>query len=250
MTDFRLLRMFNQPEQRKHARSRMRVGRASLALFTGDNLFEKIIREIGAERIISLKEVCEAFEFFALTRKYLRAPVIADLCSGHGLVGILFAAAERKTTRVLLCDRRRPKNFDLMWNAARRAAPWIEDKVEYLVGDLAKTRDQLPQNCSIAAVHACGKLSDTSLEIASSVRGAAAVMPCCRDHTHNPGPLAVAQKLGGDLAYDIDRTYRMEAAGYQVRWRDIPEEITPMNRVLIATPRSSITAMPASEPAR
>ena len=39
----------------------------------------------------------------------------------------------------------------------------------------------------------------------------------------------------GIAATDTDRTYRLHAAGYTVRWRYIPEAITPMNRVLIAT---------------
>ena len=52
-----------------------------------------------------------------------------------------------------------------------------------------------------------------------------------------PGPAARQAELGTRLAFDIDRTYRLEAAGYRVRWDAIPEEITPMNRVLIGTRR-------------
>ena len=40
--------------------------------------------------------------------------------------------------------------------------------------------------------------------------------------------------LGEDVAYDVDRTYTMERAGYRVRWREIPAEITPMNRRCLA----------------
>ena len=43
--------------------------------------------------------------------------------------------------------------------------------------------------------------------------------------------------LGAPLAFDVDRTYRLERAGYHVRWDAIPEAITPMNRLLVAWPR-------------
>ena len=42
--------------------------------------------------------------------------------------------------------------------------------------------------------------------------------------------------LGDDVAYDVHRTYRLERAGWRVRWRDLPKAITPMHRVLIAVP--------------
>ena len=50
-------------------------------------------------------------------------------------------------------------------------------------------------------------------------------------------PPAVTRGLGADLAFDVDRTYRMENAGYTVRWDAIPEVVTPMNRVLVGRPR-------------
>ena len=40
--------------------------------------------------------------------------------------------------------------------------------------------------------------------------------------------------LGRALATDIHRTYRLEAAGYQVDWSAIPRAITPMNRIMVA----------------
>ena len=43
-----------------------------------------------------MKELVEAFEFFAAVRKDLRARSLADLCAGHGLVGVLFALHERR----------------------------------------------------------------------------------------------------------------------------------------------------------
>jgi len=237
MSSFRLLRAFNDESLRGYAGSKRRANPAVLASFPRTSLFERFVHELALERAVPMKEICEAFEFFALIRKHVRAERVADLCSGHGLAGILYAVAERGTQEVLLLDKRRPQSFEAVWRAALRVAPWVEEKVSYLEGPLERTSTQLQPGCAILGVHACGRLSDRCLEIARTLESPVAIMPCCRDHSLNTGPMAVAQALGGDIAYDIDRTYAMEAANYFVRWREIPAVITPMNRVLIATPR-------------
>jgi len=195
------------------------------------------VRELAHERAMSIKEMTEAFEFFAVTRKYMRAESMIDLCCGHGLVGLLYAAIERKTCEVILCDRRRPERFDHVWRAATTAAPWIVDKVRWVEGDLAETRATLPAGSSVVGVHACGAVTDLCLDIAADLGGPVAVMPCCRDHSHSGAPEGLSTALGADVAYVVHRTYALEARGYRVRWRSIPSAITPMNRVLIAVPR-------------
>lgn len=238
MTDFRMLRVFNDDAVRGYAGAKARLGMNSLPHFQGDSLAERVIRELAHERALPVKEVVEAFEFFAVVRKYLRrSPHIVDLCSGHGLAGILFAIHERRTETVTLCDQRKPERWDRLWGGCLRAAPWIEGRVEYVEGKLTATRACLPRGAGFLGVHACGKLSDLCIDIAAEQRGPLAIMPCCRAHAHNPAPVGLRQALGEDVAYDVDRTYALERHGYQVRWREIPAAITPMNRVLIAVPR-------------
>ncbi len=82
-----------------------------------------------------------------------------------------------------------------------------------------------------------GRLTDRCLDCAVEVAGAVALMPCCYPDRGCQAPTALQLSLGSRLAFDIDRTYRLEAAGYRVRWDAIPEEITPMNRVLKGTRR-------------
>ena len=197
MTAFRLLRVFNQDRLRTYAGTRTRIGRNALPYFRGDGLADRIVRALAEERALPLKEVVEAFEFFAVVRKYLRrTPSIVDLCSGHGLAGILFAAFERRTHEVLLCDRRRPQHFDALWRACLRTAPWIESKVTYLEGDLAHTRHRLPEGSAVIGVHACGTLTDLCIEIAGELGGPLAVMPCCRANAKNTAPQSLRQALG------------------------------------------------------
>lgn len=245
MTPFRILRVFNDEAVRCYANAKSKIGRHALPYFEGDSLRDRLVRALAEERALSLKEVTEAFEFFAVTRRLIESrPVVVDLCSGHGLAGVLFAAFSRHTQEVLLCDRRRPLSFDRVLRACIRAAPWVEGKVRYLVGDLAETRLELPRNSAVLGLHACGTLTDTCIEIALGLSGPLAVMPCCRAKAHNPAPAGLRQALGEEVAYDVDRTYTMESAGYRVRWREIPAAITPMNRVLIAVPERITDPLP------
>lgn len=238
MPPFRLLRAFDDPRLRELAGSRTRIGPAQLPLFAGDGLAPRLARELARERALPVKEVAEAFEFFAVVRPHLRhATTVVDLFSGHGLAGVLFAAFERGTSEVLLCDRRRPAGFERVRRACLRVAPWIEAKVRYVEGDLKRRSPRFPAGSALLGVHACGVLTDTCIELGLEHGGPFAVMPCCRAHAQNPAPEGLRQALGEDVAYDVDRTYAIERGGYRVRWRTIPDAVTPMNRVLIATPR-------------
>ena len=68
-----------------------------------------------------------------------------------------------------------------------------------------------------------------------AVRGNVAVMPCCYFKTARRAPKALQKALAADLATDIDRTYRLEAAGYQVDWSAVPPAITACHRIIIGT---------------
>ena len=216
--------------------SRNPIGPGHVASFGGDSLQDRLARSLAEERAVPVKEVFESFEFFGRVRKYVRGPVVADLCAGHGLTGVLFAAFERSVQQVHLIDRRRPPSADRVLAAVARVAPWVTDKVSWSTCDLESVGAVLPRGCSVIAVHACGLKTDRSLEVALEAGGPVAVMPCCYHDVHCDAPRTLVQHLGGDLAYDIDRTYRLECAGYEVRWDAIPAEITPMARVLIARP--------------
>ena len=48
-------------------------------------------------------------------------------------------------------------------------------------------------------------------------------------------PPVLMRELGPEMASDTERTCRLHREGYQVKWKYIPEAITPMNRVIVAT---------------
>ena len=216
-----------------HSGARLSVAMAG-QLFAGDSLRDRFVRAVAGAGLLSVKEIVESGEFFDRVRKVVRAPCVADLCCGHGLVGILFALFERSVERVLLVDRRRPPSYDRLVACAASVGPWVTAKLEYRTLDLRAAGAGLPAGTSVVSTHACGVLTDRCLDLAIALGGAVAVMPCCYPKRTCRAPAAVQAALGHELAYDVDRTYHLEAAGYPVRWSAIPRIVTPMNRVLVA----------------
>lgn len=203
--------------------------------FSSDSLQEKFLRAIAAERLLPIKEVLESFEFFARIRKSTRRKTVADLCCGHGLVGILFAMFERGVERVILIDQNEPESRQKLITVASKVAPWITDKIDNRESKISIEDDWIQPDIAIVSSHACGVLSDLCIDIAIKSGGPIAILPCCYPRAACSAPQSLQTQFGLETAFDIDRTYRLEAAGYRVRWGTIPVEITPMNRIVYGT---------------
>ena len=237
---FRFFPQLNDLADQRWLRSNAKLSEKAAAVhFNSDSLQDALMQAIADQRVLSIKEVIETFEFFARVRKTIKAECVADLCCGHGLLGLLFAVFERKVNRVILLDKFEPENRAKLIAAASAVAPWIVDKVESQQTKIETAEALLPQGCSIISAHACGVLSDRCIDIAIAKESQLAILPCCYPKSACDAPLAIRTAFGLEAAYDIDRTYRLESAGYLVRWMEIPEVITPMNRILVARLGSS-----------
>jgi hypothetical protein len=230
---FRVFRRFNEEALAWAARSKFRLDHKSAPYFTGERLAERIVWALAERRAISVKETLESFETFSRVRRRLRAPHMADVCCGHGLTGLLFAAAERQVEDVILFDQEKPSKADLIVEAVVEAAPWVASKVTWVEDDVSRAAKHLAPKTSVVAVHACGVRTDRALEAAAAVGGDVAVVPCCYAQTAPEAPLALREKLGNELATDIHRTYWLEARGYLTDWAEIPRAITPKNRIIV-----------------
>jgi len=237
-SSFRLLRQFADPARAGLLRGSGRIDERCLPLFPGDGLGDQLARALARRSALPLKEVLESYEFFAAVRKEVRRADLVDACSGHGLVGALFALYERKVERVTFIEKHPPASREEVLAAACEVGPWVADKLHLLDGALRKRGPEVAPGSAVVAVHACGLRSDEAIDLALSTGGPVALMPCCRPHGRSPAPDVLTRELGGDLAFDVDRTYRMEQAGYVVRWTQIPEGITPQNRILVGRPRA------------
>ena len=186
---FRLLRAFNQPELNAIVSNRSKVDRRAKLHFAGDTLQEKLVRALAEDRAISIKEMAESFEFFAATRKHMHVTRLADVCAGHGLTGILFAAFERRIESVQLIDQKQPDLHRRIWDATRRVAPWIEDKVVYIERNLKRVGEVEP-GYGVIAVHACGALTDRAISAALGSGERLAALPCCHAASQTTAPAA------------------------------------------------------------
>lgn len=200
---------------------------------------DRLALALCERRATSLKELLESAEFYMRTRRRLRGAVVVDLCAGHGLVGLLFAAFERSVAQVRLLDKRKPPCAEKILEAVTSVAPWVAEKVVYIEASLSEAGAHIPDGAGVVAVHACGVRTDRCLELAMRRGSAVAVMPCCYAQTAKAAPRALQRALGSELTTDIDRTYRLERAGYAVDWSSIPEAITPMSRILVGVPDRS-----------
>lgn len=237
---FKALRQFNSPEGHSLAGRKHRLAPKWDHHFPGDAHLHRLARALSARAAIDMKEFCEAVEFFARARKTIRAPVVADLFCGHGFAGLLFALFEREVERVILIDRMRPPSHDHILAAVLEVGPWVARKIEFRTESIRRTVP-LPDATAVIGVHACGPRTDRCLKTAINCGGPVAVMPCCH-HTssYHRRPTAFDEALGTDLAIDIDRTYRLEGAGYRVEWSAIPRVVTPKNRIILATPGAEV----------
>lgn len=233
-TSFKFFPQLNELEDKGWFKSRARfIPSYFERYFQGDSLQIKVLREIAYSHLMPIKEVLESFEYFASIRKKVKAEAMCDLCCGHGFVGILFAIFERKVSKVYLVDRTEPESRKKLIEACMKVAPWIEDKIINIEDKISTESDWLEEGMSVISTHACGVLSDLTLDIALKVKGNTAILPCCYPESKCSAPMALRSILGFETAFDIDRTYKLETAGYHVYWNSIPSSITPMNRVVI-----------------
>lgn len=235
---FKAFRKFNDPALRPLTGVRARLHPDAVEYFPGDGLPDRIARALAVGKTIPAKELFESFEFFERTRRRIRRRVIADLCCGHGLTGLLFGAFERRVERVLLVDKRKPESFARVLDAVCACAPWVRDKVEFVEGPVQAVT--LPPGAGVVAVHACGVRTDRCIDAGLAAGGPMALMPCCYYRTASDAPRAIRDRLGRRDATDIHRTYRLESAGYRVDWAAIPASITDMHRVLVAVPSTVV----------
>ena len=216
----------------------------ALALL-GDGAYARLGRALATARAVDAKEFVEALEVFHVVRKRVRRPCVVDLACGHGLVGLLFGVFEPSVARVVCVDWARPPSYDVVLAACCAEFPWLAGKASFVEADFLDPAarnallSSLPGGGStgFTAVHACGSLTDACLDAAVACSGPIAALPCCYTGTAATMPLAVRRLLGVSAAADVGRAQKLDAAGYVMEFGSIPRRISPMNRLLIATPR-------------
>ncbi len=233
-----------------------------------ENILKHIVNRFALfDAPVDAKEVAESIEFYlrsgkraiGAARRVLKnkgvtegqSMVVNDLCSGHGLTGMIFAACNppgrlKASMRVLLVDQSEPQSHSILRNLISEVCPWVnQDTVQFVEADLddyvAKTLSSnvaTDEASIIISTHACGSLTDDVIRFGIESQAASvSVMPCCYTGTAKGAPYGVQRMLGVSLSADIRRSFLLQESGYHVDFAAVPKAITPMNRLIVAERR-------------
>jgi len=210
--------------------SRSRLTHRDLGRFTGETLFDRVARVVCEAECLPRKELYESWEVAKRARRRMRGGVVYDLAAGHGLLAHLLLLLDDSSPHAVAVDKRTPDSAGPLHAALVAAWPRLEGRIERRVMDLRSV--QAAEGDLVVSAHACGALTDATLDVALASRAGVAVLPCCHvDRTGDTGGLL--GWMDGALAMDVTRAGRLRAAGYHVLAQTIPETITPKNRLLL-----------------
>jgi len=213
--------------------SRNRLTARLLPQFAGTTLFDAIARAACRAGCLPRKELFEAWEVARRVRRRFRGGRIVDLACGHGLLAQILLVLDDSSPLALAVDRRIPASAATLAAALRQQWPRLQERIHLVETDLAGV--SLHADDLVVSAHACGGLTDLILDRAVAAGARVAVLPCCHDlKAADLGGLD--GWLDGPLAMDAARVARLRAQGYRVFTQQIPAEITPQNRLLLAEP--------------
>ncbi|MBL0226056.1 MAG: methyltransferase [Geobacteraceae bacterium] len=211
--------------------SKNRLTEKLLPQFPGDGLFDRVARAVCRAGCLPRKELYEAWEVARRVRRRFRGGRVVDLACGHGLLAHLLLLLDDSSPASLAVDRHIPESAARLAAALEDTWPRLQGRVRLVQAELESI--PLKSDDLVVSVHACGGLTDLVLERAMAAGARVAVLPCCHnlDNTDLGG---LQGWLDGPLAQDIMRAGRLRAAGYRVMTGQIPGDITPKNRLLMA----------------
>jgi hypothetical protein len=213
--------------------SRARLGRRDLVHYAGDTLFDRIARAVCEAECLPRKELYEAWEVARRVRRRVRGGRVVDLAAGHGLVAHLMLVLDDTSPEALAVDVNTPPSAAKLSAALLATWPRLAGRVQRVSAPIDEVA--LREGDVLVSVHACGALTDRVLDRAIAHRCTVAVLPCCHD-VRESDTGGLEGWMSGPLAVDATRAARLRAEGFEVRTQEIPDDITPKNRLLIAAP--------------
>ncbi len=213
--------------------SRNRLTDKLLPLFSGETLFDTIARAICHAGCLPRKEFYEAWEVARRVRRRFRGGRIVDMACGHGLLAQILLLLDDSSPDALAVDLSIPKSAATLAASLSESWPRLQGRIRFVETDLRDV--QLHHDDLIVSAHACGGLTDQILERAVEAGARVAVLPCCHD-LKDADFGGLLGWLDGPLAMDVARVTRLRSQGYRIFTQQIPEDITPKNRLLMAEP--------------
>jgi len=208
-----------------------RLNERHLPRFPRETLFDRVARSVCRAGCLPRKELYEAWEVARRVRRRFRGGRVVDLACGHGLLAHLLLLLDDTSPGALAVDRRLPPSAPKLAAALEEAWPRLAGRVHFAEGELEAV--PLGRGDLVVSVHACGGLTDRVLDQATAAGARVAVLPCCHD-LDGADLGGLEGWVDGPLALDLQRASRVRAAGYRVFTQQIPADITPRNRLLLA----------------
>lgn len=213
--------------------AKKRLTPAAAENYPADTLFGRFARAVCAAGCLPRKELHESWEVAKRVRRRFRGGRVVDLACGHGLLAQALLLTEPSYEGALGVDLKLPASAAKLQASLSERFNRLRGTVELRRGDLNDV--VLGPNDLVVSAHACGRLTDAVLARAVAAGARVAVLPCCHAKRHED----VSDLTGWmdlSLAIDVRRVERLKQAGYQVYTVQIPEEITPKNRLLLGGP--------------
>jgi hypothetical protein len=223
----------HQPPTRFSPASKGRLTNRDIDRFPGNTLFDRLGRTVCQAACLPRKELYEAWEMARRVRRLFRGGRVLDFAGGHGLLAQIMLLLDDTTPNALVIDTSLPASSGKLQEVLVEAWPRLQGRVEFVAGSIDDI-DMLDTDIVVSS-HACGALTDRVLERAAAARARVAVLPCCHDlDLGDDGGLS--GWVDGAAAIDIVRALRLADQGYRIWTQEIPQEITPKNRLLMGAP--------------
>ena len=213
--------------------SKNRLTEHDLGRFAGDTVFDRVGRAVCRAGCLPRKELFEAWETARRVRRTFRGGRVVDLGGGHGLLAAILLILDDTSPAAVVVDRSVPPSASLLRRSIVADWPRLDGRIEFISAGIESV--VIHGSDLVVSVHACGALSDRVIARAVGARARVAVAPCCHDRaTCDTGGLE--GWMDAALAIDATRALRLADAGYRIRTQQIPQAITPKNRLLLAEP--------------
>lgn len=233
--------------------SKSRLTEKDLGRFAGDGLRDRIGRAVCRAGVLPRKELYEAWEVARRTRRLFRGGRVMDLAGGHGLLAHIMILLDDSSPGAVVVDTRIPLSASRLHDVLVSEWPRLRDRIAF--SEMPIDAVAIDAHDLVVSSHACGDLTDTVLERATTARARVAVLPCCHDAERcDAGPLR--GWMDTPLAIDAWRAARLDRLGYRVWTQTIPAAVTPQNRLLLGAPMDAaggtgdVTCRPAVDSSR
>jgi len=211
--------------------SKNRLTEKERFLFQTDSLFDRIGRAVCDAGFLPRKELFEAWETARRVRRHFRGGRIVELACGHGLAAHIMLLLDNSSEEAIAVDPAISDNAYKLSAILSECWPRLKNRIHFVNKPL-QTFEILPDDL-VLSVHACGELTDIIIDRAATAGARIAVLPCCHDVDRSDTG-GLSGWLDGPLAVDVMRAAKLWNLGYQVLTKEIPKEVTPKNRLLMA----------------